>query len=750
MNRHTYTLKKPATWHGETWREALPLGNGLTGVLIPGAIAEESITFNRHDLWESGGDQPIPDVADTFREMREMMDRGDYTAANQDNIMHAFHEKNYGTHPDFPYPLGWLDMKFVPSAMFKHYRRGVNMRTGEAFVEFTIEGCRYRREAFVSRADDITVIRMTADKPFTTAYDFRLYRDCEGGVTSSNGLKRVAEGGESAVQIRFMGDYTSEITGKELDTLEVTGREYLILVRCSSHGSTLELEGFEGETYESLLARHTALHTPLYDAVTIELAGEDAHAATNEQLLAEAYDDVASPALLERLWRFGRYLFVSAASEQGNPVPLYGLWHGGDHLQWCQYVANENVEMTYWHTMAGGLSYAVPPLLRYYTSKIDVFRECARQIFGMKGIWISAYTTPNTAGACVPVSVIANWISCAGWLCRHFWEYYLYTKDEALLREEILPFMYEAALFARDYAVIEDGKVRLYPSVSPENTPINLLNLPTKSATGHNCPAVQNATMDFAVMKELLTHLLEGMAITGMYADEAESFRALLDSIPAYHINSDGAVKEWMHPDLEDNYKHRHLSHIYPVFPGTEVTAHNDPALFEAFRKAVMLRELGSQCNWSLTHMAAIYARLGEAERLAECLDIMAKSVVLDSLFSISNDWRNMGVTLSWGNPPIQLDAAFGAVNAIQEMLFCWQKEALSILPALPERLAQGAVRGMVFPEGTLDIVWEANGRVEVTVKAARDVDTAVLLAGKDCGRVVLRAGEQAMLAFQR
>ena len=146
MNRHIYTLKKPAGWHREAWREALPLGNGLTGVLVPGAIAEESITFNRHDFWLGGGDEPIPEISDTFREMRKFIDEGDYASANRDNLMRALQEKKYGVCPGAPCPLGWLDMTFTPSAPFKGYRRGVNMRTGEAFVEFTIDGCRYRRE----------------------------------------------------------------------------------------------------------------------------------------------------------------------------------------------------------------------------------------------------------------------------------------------------------------------------------------------------------------------------------------------------------------------------------------------------------------------------------------------------------------------------------------------------------------------------------------------------------------------------
>lgn len=740
MNRHIYTLKKPASCYKELWREALPLGNGLTGVLIPGAIAEEHIQFNRHDLWRGAGNGgAIPDVSDTFRKMREDIDAGDYLAANRDCIMHALREKGYGAAPETPYPHGWLDITFTPASMFRRYRRGVNMRTGEAFVTFETDEGTYRREGFVSRDSDITVIRMTADKPFTAVYDYRLFSETAVSQTTPNGFTRVSADGVTAVSVLFTGEFTSVVDG---NALTVTGQNYLILVRVSSHGSETDLTPFIAETYESLLAKHTALHSALYDAVSVEFSEDSAHGDSNEEMLSDAYDTEASAALLERMWRFGRYLFISASSKDGNPVPLYGLWHGGPDLGWSQYVANENVEMTYWHTMTGGLAYAVPALIRYYTSKMPIFRECAEKIFGMRGIWISAYTTPDSAGLSVPVSVISNWISCAGWLCRHFWEYYLYTGDETLLREEILPFMYEAALFFRDYAVDDGDFVRLYPSVSPENTPSNLMHLRTVSHSGHPSPAVQNATMDFAVMKELLTNLLDGIAVTGMYADEADAFRTLLAKIPAYQINEDGAVKEWMHPDLCDNYHHRHLSHIYPIFPGNEVTAFNDPDLFERFRRAVELRKLGSQSGWSLTHMACIYARLGEAERAVGCLDIMTKSVVLDSLFTIHNDWRHMGMTLNWEDSAIvQLDAAFGAVNALQEMLFCPQKDALSVLPALPNRLSHGQARGFVFPGGTLDLAWEDDGTVTVTVHARLPLDMALLLRGEKRAQITLDAG---------
>ena len=736
MNRHIYTLKKPASVHRELWREALPLGNGLTGVLMLGCIGTERIHFNRHDLWEGGKNAPIPNVTDAFMDMRASLDKGDYTTVNQNNLERALKEKGYQTPIDCPHPLGWLDIYFQPQAVFKKYVRGVNMQTGEAFVEFTIDGCRYRRTAFVSRDADVTVMRMSADKPFTSSYAFNLYNKVAGSVTTNEGFHLFSENNYTEVQIQFIGDYTSSVNGT---SLSVTGSDYIILIKCASHGSTSSLESVKNKTYAELLDSHIALHKPLYDKVSIELANDNKHLSTNEELLANAYENEASPALLERLWRFGRYLFISASSSNSNPVPLYGLWHGAEYLAWSQFVANENVQITYWHALAGGLSYTIPPLLRYYTSKIEKFRECAKQMFGARGIWISAYTTPNAYGVSIPVAIISNWISCAGWLCRHFWEYYVYTKDEKLLREEILPFMYESAQFYRDYAVEDGNYIRLYPAISPENTP-----------RGNAGLVSQNATMDFAIMKELLTNLIQGITITGIYVEELDSFRQLLSKIPPYSLNEDGAVKEWMHDSLKDNYYHRHLSHIYPVFPGNEITAQNSPQLFKAFKKAVELRQLGSQSGWSLAHMANIYARMNDGEKAVEFLDCMAKSVVLDSLFTVHNDWRNMGTTIYWkGECHVQLDACFGAVNAIQEMLFCWQKDSLSILPALPSRLPSGSVKGLVFPEGTLNITWKKNKSVVVEIFAQQNFSTNILVCGKKQALLVLNGGETKKLRFK-
>ena len=171
-------------------------------------------------------------------------------------------------------------MSFTPESVFRHYRRGVNMRTGEAFVEFTLNGCVFRRQAFVSRADDITVIRMSADQPFTVIYDFDLFNEIGERKTSERSIQRFAKNGDTAANVVFLGDITSEI---QKDGLAVTGKDYIILVRCSSHNSPLDLDDFLNESYASLLKRHTALYTPLYDALSIELSDDNDHLLSNEQ-----------------------------------------------------------------------------------------------------------------------------------------------------------------------------------------------------------------------------------------------------------------------------------------------------------------------------------------------------------------------------------------------------------------------------------------------------------------------------------
>ena len=382
--------------------------------------------------------------------------------------------------------------------------------------------------------------------------------------------------------------------------------------------------------------------------------------------------------------------------------------------------------MIYWHAPVGGFARLLEPLIHYYFGKMDAFRTAARRMFGCRGIYVSTYTTRNNSLPTPNVPVIVNYIGCAGWLCQHFYQYYRYTGDAALLRAEILPFMLETAAFYEDYVQRDGaGKLCIVPSVSPENTPGNFIPEDFQAHMGHPNPVVRNATMDFAILKELLTHLL---ALNESFPQEpvrVEKWKAMLRDMPDYMVNRDGAIREWMDEGLEDFYLHRHMSHLYPLFPGEEVRRGNQ--WFDACAKAVSLRKLGGLSGWSMVHMAAIHARLGEGERALSCLDMLARGCLLPNLFTLHNDWRDMGVTLRIDMAPVQLDALMGAVNAIQEMLLSASEGRLTFLPACPERFERGEVQNWRFPGGRVSFRWDrGKGIFTGTVQAERHVEIAL------------------------
>jgi len=299
------------------------------------------------------------------------------------------------------------------------------------------------------------------------------------------------------------------------------------------------------------------------------------------------------------------------------------------------------------------------------------------------------------------------------------------------LKEKALPFMKEAALFYEDYFETgEDGYYVIYPSVSPENSPSNFVSVERAGLT-HPMPSAINATMDFAIAKELLKNLINGSKKAGLYLNKIAGWENMLDKIPPYMVNSDGAVREWMHPDFNDNYNHRHLSHVYPVFPGREVDGENDKELFDAFRTAAEKRlivGLSDQSGWSLAHMANIYARLADGEHALECLELLTRSCLMANLYTLHNDWRNMGICLPDKLAPVQLDANMGIVSAIQEMLLFSSADLIRILPAIPQKWGKGSVDGLHFYTGRISFAWDVlEGTFWAEIFADRDTSVSIL-----------------------
>lgn len=733
MSMNKLVLKYPASWWKNKWREGLPSGNGSIGASVFGAVKEETILITHEDLWHWGQKDEVPDVSHTLAETRKLMDEEQYLEASW-NLTNALKERGYSTRLAARFPVGDLKLIMHGEHAFKQYRRVLDMETGEVTVAWKDGEVVYSRRLFVSRADNAIVYEVQSDRPSIQG-ELRLAFHPTDSPRLADKCKEI----EETVQVKAEQDYIYYAArnddgtdfGAVLRVISSSGQREADqeAIRFSDSSSLLvavkvfvkgeregewarlqqELSSIDA-SYQDLLAAHVEHHSRLFHSASLQL-GDDVDERTNEELLLEAYDGEAPTSLVQKMWAYGRYLFISGTHENGYPFGMYGLWGGDYRLTWCHNMANENVQMMYWHVPAGGLTELMPALIHYYDSMMDDFRNNARKLYGCRGIYIPAGSTPGIGVPNQIVPVIMNWTGAAGWLARHYYEYYLYTGNQAFLAEKVLPFMREVALFYEDFLVLgKDGFYTYYPSVSPENTPQNFM--PTDGRPlAHPMPTTINATMDFAILKELLAHLVKGSREAGTYGDEVGKWEQMIKRIPPYQINKDGAIREWMNETFDDRYDHRHLSHIYPIFPGQEFTREEEPELFAAFDTAVQKRLIGAQSGWSLVHMAAIYARLGDGNKALECLDILSRACLLNNFFTLHNDWRNMGVCMNMAEAPIQMDANMGWVNAVQEMLLYVSPKLVKLLPALPDKWEHGSVTDLRFCTGKIRMTWNRRNK---------------------------------------
>lgn len=748
-DRNKLILKYPAAWHGDMWREALPSGNGIVGAAVLGSIKQETVIINHSLLWHWGRKDELPDVSYTLAETRALMDENRFQEASW-NLTNALKEHGYNTTMESPMPLADLKITMPCETGFRNYCRELNMETGEVTVSWYDKDNEYKRQIFVSRADNIIVYTIRASHGTKIDIELDVHRDEKNQIPER--FKPTAEtkkyevnaeegticygithedGTDCGVVLKVTGGDVKQ-SGNCLSVESIS--DILILAKVfvkgkftKSWGELKKVLNHIDTNYDLLLERHVTIHRPLFESADLQL-GTGAKNTCNELLLLDAYGNRASDELIEKMWAYGRYLFISATSPESLPCTMYGLWGGEYNLIWSHIMANENIQMIYWHTMTGGLIEFNKSLFRYFSDRIGEFRECARKLYGCRGIYIPAGTTPNVARPSQVVPVIMNWTGAAGWIAHHYYEYFLYTGDREFLKNEALPFMYEVALFYEDFLVKENDRYKCYPSVSPENTPENFMPV-NGEQLAHPMPTAINATMDIAIIRELFSNLINSARELGMYEEKIPLWEDIVRKLPDYAVNEDGAVKEWIEPIFKDRYDHRHLSHIYPVFPGYEINGENNPALFKAFETAVKMRRLGAQTGWSLMHMAAIYARFEEGEKALECLDLLAQSGILNNFYTLHNDWRNMGVTLNMRTAPIQMDANMGWTNAVQEMLLYNSPSLIKLLPALPARWKTGKAKNWRWMGGTVDFSWSENS-FKAAFAAERDFAVNVKLPG--------------------
>ena len=738
-------MRGPAT----RWQDASPTGNGAIGAMMYGQIRSDIILLNHEGLYYPRGRGKLVDVFDQLPEVRRLIEQGRYEKAS--TLMPKVHAERggipEGSTSDFtdPYqPFCDIRLRTSPQGPFRHYRRGVDFETGRAWMAWEDDAGSMVRELFVSRASDTVLLRIRGDQSGRVGCRLSLSRDDlelrrDGGWASMKNLppalceQRIDDEGWLIFTGRFPEGYAFGSVGRvtvtngrmraEQGEIVVEGADELLLqLKLFAHEDPDEaVFGLRGELqdqtadFDQALAEHAALHGELFGRMTLELPAEKR--ASNEEMLMAAYDNTAPNALIQTMFEFGRYLLICSNRPGGWPANLQGIWNGDYAPAWnSDFHNDENIQMNYWQALPGNLPETTLPFFDYFESFMDDFRENARKLHGCRGIFVPiAQTTHGLAFPCT----WTHWISAAGWLAQLFYDYTLFTDDRKFLAERAVPWLREVAHFYEDFLFEgPDGNLVFSPSISPENTPIG---------EGMHLLTV-NATMDVAICREVLNNLCEACESLRIERDGVDRWRAMLDKLPEYAVNGDGALREWLHPRFEDNYHHRHQSHLYPLFPGFEITEETHPELVEACRIAVEKRlviGLTSQTGWSMAHMANTYSRLGQGNRALECIEILTRSSTGPNLFTYHNDWRDMGLSLGgWGEkPPFQIDANFGITAAILEMLAFSKPGLIKLLPAIPDKWTHGRAFGIACRGGiVLDLEWDwPGGEMSATLISKRD-----------------------------
>jgi len=760
ITKHGMTIRQPAT----RWQDALPCGNGSIGALVYGNIRNETVVLNHEALFLRREKPSIPDVSEFLPELRSLIEQGQYQRA-EGFLDEKIREKGCTLRKPDPYhPACDLTINTDTRGAFTNYRRSLDFETGVASVTWKEGNTSFRRDLFVSRADDAVVMRIRGSRPGSVNCVFGLVphgsvhsQGHEGRIESDEapisfamsrskdwltiiaqyepegGLLPGEFGGLAGVKAK--GGEIHPPLGSGPQGIRITGaHEAVIVVKLfANRKSSTALRRLRREInelgfqYDALLKRHVALHREMFLRTRLDIDPGGAGDQTNEELLMAAYDGAPPAALTQKMFKYGRYLLICSSRPGGLPANLQGVWNGDYNPPWqSDYHNDENIQMNYWQALPGNLPEAAQPYFTYYESCLKDYRANAGALFGTRGIFVPI--SQATHGVAQP-GPWHNWTAGAGWLAQLFYDYWLFTGDREFLKKHAVPYLKETALFYEDFLIEgEDGTLMFSPSLSPENVP----SIPNGSL------ATINATMDVAVAREVLNNLCAACELLGIEKAGVKRWKKLLEKLPDYQVNEDGAIKEWIHPGFPDNYHHRHLAHIYPLFPGLEITEEHNPRLFRAVRVAVEKRlviGLTSQSGWSLAHMANGYARLGDGDRALECLELLSRSCLGPNLFTYHNDWRQQGITLDGGNgyAPFQIDANFGWTAAVLEMLVYSVPGLLKLLPALPKKWPTGKAEGILCRGGIeTSVEWDMHKRaVTARLRSKTKQEITLKLPGK-------------------
>ncbi len=723
----------PKLWYrqpAKLWVEALPVGNGRMGAMVFGGIAHERIQFNEQTVWTGEPhDYAHRGAYRSLAAIRELLWAGKQKEA-EDLAMQEFmsapiRQKAYQAFGDLT-----LDFPDIRDADVSSYRRELNLDTAVTSVEYVSQNVTYRREVFASYPAKVIVVRVTASKPGNVSFVAGLKSAHQRSTVSATGdtltMAGAVEGGAIRFEARLVvkpeggrteaRDGSVVVTGADSATLILTGATNLNNFRDITADpkarNIATLAPIERKNFASLRAEHTADHQKLFRRVSLELGAPAPALPTDERI--RAFATGKDPELVALVFQFGRYLLIASSRPGGQPANLQGLWNESNNPAWdSKYTVNINTEMNYWPAEVTNLGECHMPLFDALKEVAVSGAITAREHYNADG-WVLHHNFDLWRGtAPINASNHGIWQTGGAWLATHLWEHYLFTGDRQFLRTTAYPLMKGAAQFFVD-ALVRDPKSGLFitgPSNSPEQGGL-----------------VMGPAMDRQIVRSLFGEVIAASTLLNTDVELRERLAQMRKAIAPDRIGRYGQLQEWLEDKDDPSNQHRHVSHLWGVYPGTEITPYGTPELFRAARQSLIFRG-DAATGWSMGWKINLWARFLDGDHAYK---------ILQNLITPASDKparAGLFPNLFDAHPPFQIDGNFGATAGIAEMLVqsrdahgtslsltpvqTGEEAFVDLLPALPTAFPNGHVSGLLARGGLeVGISWRDSTLMQANLKS--------------------------------